>query len=107
MGGMLRVLRSHLGEMTEYVVTAQNALDDAATLAEKLYGLVAGRDIMASSLFYAGGLCAALFARIFGLGAAVFVFLLWLLRPPRLRATGGSFGVRAFVYNIPARSSTA
>ena len=105
MSGVLRLARQHSGRLADYALVAQNVLDDAVALAERCYACATGQDVLASALFYASVLVAALFMAVFGVGAGVFVAVAFLLRPPFLRAVPGVFGFRAFLANLPSRSA--
>ena len=100
----MKLAAEHRPYLRDYALVAQNLLDDAASFAEGLYALATCQDPACSLLFCGGLLCVGAFVVWVGLGAAVYLVLLVLLRPPWLRGIPGRWGLKAYVANLPSRS---
>ena len=91
------------GALEAQALAVQNGLDVVASALERLLALVTGLDVVASSLFYSAVLLVAVAWARFGLGSVVFTFVVFLLRPPFLRAVPGWYGPAALASNLPVR----
>lgn len=61
---------------------------------------------MASTLFYMAMLCVLGFVRVVGVGPALYLQILIMLRPPFLRGVSSVVGLKAFALNVPARGQS-
>jgi hypothetical protein len=102
--GALRMMRTHAPYLWQYALLAQNILDDAASIAEGFYSLATGVDIACTFVLCCALLVATSFMYCFGVGAGVYVLLVFLLRPPLLRGVPGAFGWKPFLRHLPCRS---
>jgi hypothetical protein len=98
---LARWLSRSWGSAIAGALGVQNALDDAARALERCAALLAGRDVVASSLAY--GALAALAAAVYTLGPApvAFASALYALRPPALRGIPAAAWPHAFVEHLP------
>jgi len=99
-GGLLKLARKHSTNMLEYLLVAQNLLDDAAGFAEGLYAMATAQDPLAALILCGVLLSATGFCYVFGLGAGVFVLIAVLLRPPILRGVPGIVGWKAILAHL-------
>ena len=102
--GLIKLAAQHRPYLRDYALVAQNLLDDVACFAEGLYALATCQDPACSLLFCGGLLCVGVFVFWMGFGAAVYLLLLVLLRPPWLKGGPGRFGVGFYFGNLPSRS---